>query len=339
MARWLLLAYHLPSHPSHMRVKTWRRLQQIGAVSTKNSVYVLPNTEPCREDFEWIRSEIVALGGEATVFAADSLAPSGGEDIVSAFHRARTDDYRELTRGLERVMPRAMSRRALTPTARRRLGRIARTTSERLGVLDQINFFGAPARQDVVKALAALDRLIADRARETLAATEPPLEPSAFHHRRWVTRPRPGVDRIASAWLIRRFIDPKAAFGFVDTPGKSDVPFDMYTGAFSHQGSLCTFETLAHRFRLSDPVVVRIGHIVHDLDMKESRYAPAEAAAVGRLVDGLRHVHADDRALLEQGITMFEALARSFAATSPDRTPAPRVPAAKRAKRRARRRD
>ena len=117
---------------------------------------------------------------------------------------------------------------------------------------------------------------------------------------------------MASAWLIRRFIDANATFAFVDEPHDADVPFDMYVGEFSHQGSLCTFETLAERFGLRDPAVHRIGQIVHDLDMKETRYAAPEGSAVGRMVEGLRHVHADDHVLLAQGIAMFEALARSF---------------------------
>src|SRR6476620_11008039 len=101
--RWLLLGHQLPTRSSNARVKTWRRLQQVGAVPARNSVYVLPNIEQCREDFEWIRSEIVALGGEATVFAADSLNQDGTDDLIAAFQRARDADYQALTREIERV--------------------------------------------------------------------------------------------------------------------------------------------------------------------------------------------------------------------------------------------
>ena len=324
VSRWLLLAYQLPSRPSHVRVKTWRRLQQIGAVSSRNSVYALPNTDQCREDFEWVRSEIVALGGEATVFAADILTPAGEDNLVAAFHHARTLDYQALKAEIDRLLPRTPRKTALTPIARRRLSRALHASRERLAELEHIDFFGGPGRQEVVKALAALEQFIAEKGRGTSASDDkaPALDPSGFHKRRWATRPRPGVDRMASAWLIRRYIDPKATFAFVENPASSDVPFDMYTGTFSHQGSLCTFETLANRFGLSDPVIVRIGHIVHDLDMKETRYAPAEAPAVGRLVDGLRQLDADDHSLLEHGITMFEALARSFETSSQRRASA-----------------
>jgi hypothetical protein len=334
MSRWLLLAYQLPSRPSHVRVKTWRRLHQVGAVSNRNAVYVLPNTEQCREDFEWIRSEIVALGGEATVFAADSLTPVGGEELAAAFHQARAADYRALKAQIDRLRPRATHKTALTPTARRRLSRALRASRERLGEIERIDFLGAPGRQEIVEALGDLERFANPPMPKTArASTAPELAVSDFHKRRWVTRPRPGVDRMASAWLIRKHIDPAATFAFVKEPAKSDLPFDMYTGTFSHEGSLCTFETLAHRFGLKDPVIVRIGHIVHDLDMKEMRYAPAEAAAIGQLIDGLQHLHADDRSLLEQGITMFDALARSFEASHHEPTSA--TPA-RRAKRPAR---
>jgi hypothetical protein len=117
---------------------------------------------------------------------------------------------------------------------------------------------------------------------------------------------------MASAWLIRRFIDPKATFGFVDRPTGADVPFDMYGGDFSHQGERCTFEVLAQRFGITDSSVARLAQVVHDLDMKENRYAAPETPAVSRMVEGLRQLHADDASLLEQGTAMFDALARSF---------------------------
>jgi len=117
---------------------------------------------------------------------------------------------------------------------------------------------------------------------------------------------------MASAWLIRRFIDPNAIFGFTERPGGADVPFDMYTGEFSHRGELCTFEVLAERFLLKSPAIAKVAQIVHDLDMKEKKYDLPEAAAVGRMVEGLRGLHADDAILLEQGIGMFDALAHSF---------------------------
>jgi hypothetical protein len=185
---------------------------------------------------------------------------------------------------------------------------------ERFDEIQRIDFFDAPAGHDAARAVAALEQLAAPT-QEPAVPDAPALAPTAFRNRRWVTRPRPGVDRMASAWLIRGFIDSKALFGFAEQPADGDVPFDMYNGEFSHRGTSCTFEVLTQRFNIVDPAVSRIGQIVHDLDMKERRYAPPEAAAVARMVDGLQDMHRDDDTLLQQGMSMFEALARSFRAT------------------------
>ncbi|MGE0815729.1 MAG: chromate resistance protein ChrB domain-containing protein [Vicinamibacterales bacterium] len=323
-AKWLLLAFQLPAHPSNARVKTWRRLRQIGAVPTRNAVYVLPHADQCREDFEWLRGEIAALGGAATVFAADTLDAGGEEDIVSAFKRARDEDYRALAQDAQAALKAGGSRESRA--------RGARTLRDRLAQIERIDFHQAPARGLAERAVEALERVLAPAAPKS--AAKAPAQASARRPRgaRWVTRPRPGVDRMASAWLIRTRIDPKARFAFVESPQAGDLPFDMYTGTFSHRGGLCTFEVLCEAFGLADAATEAIGRLVHDLDLKESKYALPETAAVGRMVEGLRAAHADDRALLEHGMVMFEALARSFASEA---TPAVRGRTAPRTRRRS----
>ena len=319
----LLLAHQLPTRSSNARVKTWRRLQQIGAVPTRNSVYVLPNTEPCREDFEWIRSEIVALGGEATVFAADALNREGDEDIVATGQRARDADYRTLKGEADKLRTMSRGKKGVSAPGRESSTRGVRSLRERFNEIERIDFFRAAARQGAADSLAMLERALTAATRPPAPAGVPRLAAGDFRNRRWVTRPRPGVDRMASAWLIRRFIDPQARFNFRDRPEDGEVPFDMYVGDFSHQGSLCTFETLAERFDLREPSVVRIGQIVHDLDLKENRYATPEAPAVDRLVSGLQELHADDQVLLQRGIDMFAALANSFSSSELHSLPPP----------------
>jgi hypothetical protein len=147
------------------------------------------------------------------------------------------------------------------------------------------------------------------------ASATPRANPDEYRNRVWVTRPRPGVDRFASAWLIRRFIDPKATFQFAAAPDRCPdaVPFDMYQpGGFRHEGELCTFEVLQERFGIRDRNVTRIAEIVHDVDLKEERYSSPHTPTVAVLVDGLRASIPDDARLLEQGIVMFEALYQSF---------------------------
>jgi hypothetical protein len=331
--RWLLLAHQLPAGGSNARVKTWRRIQQLGAVPARNSVYVLPNTEQAREDFEWLRSEIVALGGEATVFVADAVNAGGADDIERAFHLARDADYDTIVRDAERL---ARSRRAARARQQPDADSIRAVAQlrERLAAVQQIDFCRAPRGPAAADAVDALERRVgAPAAGGKEAAMK--VSVRGFVRRRWVTRPRPGVDRMASAWLIRRYIDPAATFRFSDKPRASEVAFDMYAGEFTHRGTQCTFEMMAEQFGIVDPAASRIGQIVHDLDMKENRYDPPEAPAVARLIDGLRQVHDDDAVLLEQGIAIFEALARSFAASEQAKPAKPRRPPARRTRARS----
>jgi hypothetical protein len=314
----LLMVHQLPSRASNARVKTWRRLQQVGALPTRNAVYVLPNRDSCREDFEWIRAEIVALGGEATLFAASTIGGDGDAAIVKGFRAAREADYRAL---IEQVARRRRQRPPSPRSKRDQIATEARQLRERIQAIEQIDFFEAPGREEALAAVAKLEALgtkqtkPADRDARALSVRD-------FQGRRWLTRPRPGVDRMASAWLIRRFIDRDAKFGFGEREGASDVPFDMYEGEFSHHGGKCTFEVLVDRFGLGTPVVAWIGEIVHDLDMKDQRHDRPEAAAIGPMIEGLRRMHGDDATLLSEGVAMFEALARGFE-SDPDRSARP----------------
>jgi hypothetical protein len=298
-------------------VKTWRRLQKVGALAVRNSVYVLPNSAQAREDLEWIKAEIVAMKGQANLFAADGVDSLSGEEIVAAFRAARQQDFEAIRREASALTATRRRSRTMQPARRRRLERAARLLRERWGETAAIDFFGAPGRDEAAATVEELEqqllgslggRAIGPRAGDV-------LKPEGFRDRIWATRPRPGIDRLASAWLIRRFIDPRAEFRFAkETDLAADaVPFDMFAAEFSHQGDNCTFETLAKRFGIASPAVEWLGRIVHDLDLKDERYGVPEAAAIGRLVDGLRQLYQDDTALLEHGVTMFEALYRSFA--------------------------
>ena len=274
-------------------------------------MYVLPNTEQCREDFEWIRSEIVALGGEATVFAADAISEGGTEDIEAVFRRTREQEFRALKGEIDQLLATAKGKSRRAGPKGRLKHRSLRTLRDRLKAIERVDFFKAPGGAETAAALAALEHVVHGR-RPGAAQSSSLLSSADFASRRWVTRPRPRVDRMASAWLIRRFIDPKATFAFTDHAEGADLTFDMYTGEFSHHGDSCTFEVLADRFGLHHHAVSKVGDIVHDLDMKDDKYGPPEAAAIGRIVDGLRALHTDDATLLEHGIGVFDALAQSF---------------------------
>jgi hypothetical protein len=313
--RWLLLVLQLPTQPSNARVKTWRRLQQLGAISVKHSVYVLPNSAQAVEDLEWLRSEIQGMKGQASIFTAASIDGVEEREIVEQFRSTRAEDYRRLRRELGRLKP--QGRPAARGTDRMRTIRQLR---ERLNEIRQVDFFSAPGADEVERALTALERVIRKTDDHRPSATVERLDRKDYKRRLWVTRPRPGVDRFASAWLIRRFIDPEARFGFVADAkdSKEAVAFDMYSSGFRHERDLCTFEVLESRFGIADATVRRIGEIVHDIDLKEDRYHAPHTVAVGVLVDGLRSSFADDHALLEQGMVLFEALYRGLGEKQPD---------------------
>jgi hypothetical protein len=217
-----------------------------------------------------------------------------------------------LGRSLERVLAAARRKRA-PRRSRRATARTIDTFRHRLAALEAIDFFGSAGRDRVVLLITELQQVFAGETHDN-SSTPKQRARHAYAARIWVTRPRPGIDRMGSAWLIKRFIDRQARFGFVDQPPATDdvVPFDMFGVEFTHRGDWCTFEMLAHTFGVTDAAVERLARIVHDLDLKDGRFGPPEAAAVGALVEGLQFLYADDQALLEQGMTMFEALYRSF---------------------------
>jgi len=317
-AKWLILVHLLPAMPSNVRVKTWRRLQSVGAVGLKNSVYVLPNSPQAREDFEWIKAEISAMRGSANIFVAETLDPATEQEIVASFQRARGAEYASVLEDAQKVLKKLNTARSVA-AHRSQAMRTARQLRERWTALQEVDFFQAPAREDSGAILDVLDRKLAGGGitSKNIAVEGGTLMKEQFQAKTWVTRPRPGIDRMSSAWLIRRFIDPKAKFAFAAKAEAmpSGVPFDMYGVQFSHAGNGCTFETLARLFRITGQAIGRIAQIVHNLDLKDERYDVPEEVAVGRLVEGLRQVHSDDHELLERGIEMFEALYRSFTNT------------------------
>jgi hypothetical protein len=308
--RWLIFVHQLPPTPSKIRVRAWRRLQDVGAIAVKQSVYVLPDTPEAREDFEWLKVEIEGAGGEAILYSADNLDSADEAGLVEQFRYARQKAYAELAADLQRVRPSAS--RSGSHRRRRDLVRYR----ERFAAIERLDFFGAAGRDRVVVLLAALEGDSRPPGkRPTAGASDDVVDVAQYRARLWVTRPRPGVDRMASAWLIRRFIDAEARFGFmtdVKTAGDA-IPFDMFGGGFGHAADRCTFETLVNGFKIADPAVHRVARIVHDLDLKDGKFDPPEAPTIGVAIDGLQLSHSDDAVLLEQGMTLFEALYRSFA--------------------------
>ena len=307
--RWLLFVHQLPSTPSNLRVRTWRRLQQIGALAVKQALYVLPDSPNAREDFEWLKTEIEAGGGHASVFAADAVDSWSNDALVEEFRRSRQEAYDGLAREAEKLLKRSARRSTgLAPA------RALQQLKERAAAVEQVDFFGSAGRDRVLTLIQQLEA--PGRSSRAMSATDSgALHASEYTGRQWVTRPRPGIDRLASAWLIRRFIDREARFAFVadrEAPPRDAVPFDMFGVDFTHRGNLCTFEALCETFRLHAPALSSLAAIVHDLDLKDGRFGAPEAPTIGLLIEGLRLAQADDETLLAEGMSLFEALYRAF---------------------------
>jgi len=314
--RWLLFIHQLPSQPSNLRVTTWRRLQQVGAIPLKQAVYALPDTPDAREDFEWLKTEVKAAGGEATVFAAAHVDAWSDQALVEEFRRSRQETYDELARDVDAALKRAGSNRRAKGTRAPALRRLLDIFRDRLVAAEKIDFFGSAGRDRVLAVIRQLEDRISGPGRRPGAPTMDTSERMAsLQGRLWFTRHRPGVDRMASAWLIRRFIDRQAQFRFAaDRESVPDhgVPFDMFGVEFSHQGEGCTFETLCSIFGIDGPALSRIAAIVHDLDLKDGKFGAPECSTMGAMIEGLQLAHQNDDALLEQGMTLFDSLYRSF---------------------------
>ena len=318
-AKWLLLIHQIPPKPDYFRVKIWRRLQRLGAVAIKNSVYVLPCGEQASEDFQWVLREITAGGGDAAVCEARFVDGLTDQQVESLFHQARDADFaqiaaeaRRLIDGLPAGRPAAGDRRTRTRADLARL-------RKRLAEAAAIDHLLAPGRAEAERQLAALEqrlRASAGAAPSTAAAARKSAPGNAYARRCWVTRKGIHIDRMASAWLIRRFIDPAARFKFVPAtgyrPSPRDVRFDMFEAEFTHEGEQCTFEVLIARFGIKDAALRPISEIVHDIDLKDSRYGREETTGIDRLVAGVAMAHRLDDARLERGAALFDDLYEYF---------------------------
>lgn len=297
--KWLLFLYALPARRGSSRVSLWRKLKKTGAVALKTSTYLLPDEPPHQERFQWLAQQVRDGGGDATLVHASNIEGMPDTEIVRLFNAARTEDYASLIEEVVAFI--SANRRKASDTFESDLGRLA----TRLEEIGQVDFFDCPKAQDA--------RMRLDQARGLHAVKErPPARLSAkkFAGRTWLTRPRPEVDRVGSAWLIRRFIDPKASFVFSNDPVAfpDAIPFDLAKAEFSHHGDDCTFETLLKRFGLDDPALRKLGEMVHVADLEDGRFARSECIGIDRVLKGWGRLGLSDETLLERGGDCFDAL-------------------------------
>lgn len=315
-SRWLLLIHQLPAKPAYFRVKVWRRMQALGAVTVKNAVWALPASEQAQEDFEWLLKEILDGGGEGMICEARLVDGLSDDDVRELFNAARTADYEAVAKDV-RTLETDLRDGTVSNAAEAR-GRHVRLRAEvaRIAALD---FFGADGRETVEGLLGGIEALLREEQAMTDHRHEPEtatLTKDALKGKVWVTRRGVYVDRIASAWLVRRFIDPDARFKFVPAKGyvpkPGEIRFDMYEGEITHEGDRCTFEVLLSRAGLTDPALQAIGEIVHDIDLKDSKFGRNEASGIASVIDGIAAANKDDEKRLERGAAILDDLYQLF---------------------------
>jgi hypothetical protein len=296
---WLLLLYALPARKGTSRVSLWRQLKKSGAIALKSSTYVLPDEPQHRERFQWLAQQVRESGGDATLIHATDIEGTSDDEIVRMFNAARAEDYSSFVADIETVI--AANRRKPGENFAVELERFASRFEE----IRQLDFFNAPQAEE---ARMQLDRARTLHAKKVRAPAT--LSSKRFVGRTWLTRPRPEIDRVGSAWLIRRFIDPKARFVFASDPKKHPeaLPYDMADVEFSHHGDDCTFETLVKRFALDDPALRQIAEMVHATDIDDGKFARPEAVGIDRVLKGWGRLGLSDEALLEKGGECFDAL-------------------------------
>jgi hypothetical protein len=297
-----MLIHQLPPTPAYLRVKIRRRLRGLGAVPIKNTVYVLPATATAREDLQWLLREIAEGGGDGMVCEAGFVAGLSDGDVEALFRADRDEEYAQVAQEAAALVE------AGGQDGSAKLARL----HQRMQDIEGKDFFDAAGRSAARAAVARLESALSG----TASGRDSEGQGIKVRGARWVTRADVHVDRMASAWLIRRFIDPEARFRFEASDqiarGAGEVRFDTFEGEYTHEGDRCTFEVLLSRAGLTDVALVEIAQIVHDIDLRDGKFGRHEAAGVERVIEGIRAAHLADEMRLQWAQGLFDALYASF---------------------------
>jgi hypothetical protein len=313
-AGWLILMYRLPAKPAYQRVKLWRQLHAIGAVGLRNSAYVLPTRPENRDAFERILREIDRCDGDGLVCQSELIAGMRDDQLRALFNTARDREYEELTRDMRKLLQTIKRRKKITPDTAPAMVRLR----QRLADIERLDFFAASGRRPAEALLAQLDHspIVREEAAKTAAI---PLR--ELTGKSWVTRQDIHVDRIACAWLIKRFVDPKGSLKFVSgksyAPGPGEYRYDMQDGEFTHEGENCSFETLLVRARIADPALKAIGEIIHDIDLNDGKFGHAETPGIAHVIAGICRTQGSDEARVARGQKLFDDIYEQFRRRKP----------------------
>ena len=297
---WLLLVFSLPASRASQRVEVWRKLQRYGALPLRSSGYLLPNSAANQERLEWLATAIRNYKGEASVVQVQAFDDLPHETLRQQFIEARSREYEALQHDIK----------TLTSSPKRASVHAVSRLRRRYQEVVAIDFFESPLRSRIEMLLERADRSAGQKAQAA-----PKVKDGEYQNRTWITRPRPGIDRVSSAWLIRRFIDAKAHFLFGNDPTKHPdaIPFDMFgPEGFGHRGDDCTFETLCKVFAIRDSKTKHIAQIVHDADLGDEKFGRVEGQGLDHVLNGWARLDISDDQLLQRGMDLIEGLYRSL---------------------------
>ena len=271
------------------------------------------------EDFQWLKQEIESAGGEAAVFRAGSVEGATDNEIIAAFRKARDEEYAAISASLDGLTGAIREQFRGKHLSAGRLSTHEGEIDKLHAELERIaanDFFDAPRRVAAFTAYERCQKAIRDAQGPTTKAAQSQTKGGShdvakYQGQRWVTRRNLHIDRLASAWLIKQFIDKRPRFYFVaeGETVEGAIPFDTFGAEFTHHGEDCTFETMLKQFGFAETKGLReIGEIVHDIDLKDEKFHRLEAAGLNAIIDGLSKVLRDDRKLLQQTSVVFDGL-------------------------------
>lgn len=306
---WIVLSYSLPSKANTPRVTLWRRLRRLGAVSPTGSVYILPAHDECVEAFQWLAQEIQQAQGETLVMRVAQFEGLDDGQLIALFNQVRQEEYEEILAqltDLERQMETGDGDTATDYQST--LHKLHKQQAE----IARIDYFQCPQGTAVTAKFNQIkQRLTPSDASTPQIAT---AVINQYHDAQWVTRPRPHVDRLACAWLIRCYINPNAVIRYAAEPEPGEVGFDIDGAEFSHQGNLCTFEVMVRAFQLDETALALMAEIVHEIDLRDGRYQRPETAGIDATLRGWLLANVPDSELEQRGIALFEGLYAALSA-------------------------
>lgn len=297
--KWILAFYSIPSKPEKNRVKIYRKLQKHGALALKDGVYILPFTPDNHEFFTWLRGEIALFDGSMNFATVEKLDTISDDELMASFVALATSAYEVIVDKISSLG---------TPADDSYAQNLKKIIKE-FQTIEEHDYFGSPKSKELKKELQLLQEVLWQE--NHIAPAVPKRDIMEYQDKIWQTRPRPFVDRMASAWLIKNYIDKEAKFIFSQEIDSSAISFDMQDATISHIGDLCTFEVLLKSFSLENEALLNIAKLIHNLDINDDKYHTPHAEGIKLILSSIRETSKDDYEIIKKSGTIFDYIVKN----------------------------